>query len=104
MTRLTRSGSMQSGVRTVVNSANLARQYAITHRTPAEVRFTNSWNGVTVVANGTQIDKWNYLPVGVIIDSNALTSTSLTFRPLEPQQSAATLPSSFGRAIMPAPK
>jgi prepilin-type N-terminal cleavage/methylation domain-containing protein len=72
MTSLTRSTGLQGGLRQISNLASLARQFAITHRVQTELRVTNTYNAVAVFTNGpggsVQIDKWDALPIGVIVD------------------------------------
>src|SRR5206468_3598617 len=78
---LSRSNALNSAARQVSNASSLARQYAITHRVSTELRITNSWDGVTVLTNGVQIDKWNFFPPGVIVDSNLTLDTTILFKP-----------------------
>ena len=84
LTHLSRAGGLNSAVRQVSNSAALARQYAITHRTQVELRITNTWDAVSVYTNvgptAAQLDKWNYFPPGIIVDPGASTN-SVIFTP-----------------------
>jgi Tfp pilus assembly protein FimT len=80
LTGLSKSTGVQAGVRQFANSLDLARQYAITHRMQAELRVTNTWNAFTIMTNNFPLDKWNYLPVGVVIDSG-LSATNVVFGP-----------------------
>ncbi|HXI84779.1 MAG TPA: prepilin-type N-terminal cleavage/methylation domain-containing protein [Verrucomicrobiae bacterium] len=77
MSGLTRSAGVQGGTRQVSNTAQLARQFAITHRTQTELRMSRG--AVAVFANNIQVDKWNNLPAGVLIDPNS--AGSIVFKP-----------------------
>jgi prepilin-type N-terminal cleavage/methylation domain-containing protein len=80
MNSLTRSTGLQGGLRQVSNTANLARQFAVTHRIRTELRVTNTYNAICVFTNNWPVDKWNLLPVGIAIDP-ASTGTTITFKP-----------------------
>ena len=79
MSGLTRSAGVQGGVRQFSNTAELARQFAITHRIQTEVRTTT--NAVGVFINGTQVGKWDNLPGGVIIIPVAPAPLNFFFKP-----------------------
>jgi hypothetical protein len=66
-------------VRQISNAAQLARQLAITHRTPAVLQLTQT--GFSVTTNGIQVDKTNNLPVGVVIDVANSSTMTFTFKP-----------------------
>jgi type II secretory pathway pseudopilin PulG len=94
---LMKSGGVSAASRHVSNSLNLARQYAITHRTRTRVVFpyiatpANSqapqylsytvlaYNSSVVVGGGWQyVGKWEVLPLGVVfLNGNVLGSGSL---------------------------
>lgn len=84
MTSLTRSTGLQGGLRQVSNMASLARQFAITHRVRTTIKVeTNTFTAIAAFTNGIpndiQIGKWEYLPIGVIIDTNS--ALGVTFKP-----------------------
>ena len=79
MTSLTRAQGLQGGVRQVSNAAQLARQFAITHRTQAELRIQTATT-FCVYTNGVQVDKVSNLPIGVVIDPNG-SANSIFFKP-----------------------
>jgi len=81
MSTLTRAAGLQGGVRQVMNAAQLARQFAITHRTPTELRIKAT--SFSVFTNSTyQVEKWTYLPVGVVVQLPfPPTPLSITFKP-----------------------
>ena len=82
MSGLTRAAGLQGGVRQIANAAALTRQFAITHRMVAELRITQA--GFGVFTNGTPgapVDKWNNLPVGVVVDPTNSSTMSITFKP-----------------------
>ena len=85
VTTLMKSGGVSAASRHVSNTLNLARQYAITHRTTTRVVFPYSattWVGVnpatpylayavvvkdsTAVHGWTYVGKWEFLPLGVV--------------------------------------
>jgi prepilin-type N-terminal cleavage/methylation domain-containing protein len=85
VTNLMKSGGVTAALREVSNTLNLARQYAITHRTYTRVVFPYSstgsgnhpemWycsyavmtNSNNTVANGwAYLSKWEYLPPGAV--------------------------------------
>jgi prepilin-type N-terminal cleavage/methylation domain-containing protein len=78
MSGLTRSAGLQGGVRQIGNAAALTRQFAITHRTVAELRIMQT--GFSVFTNNVPVDKWNNLPIGVVVDNGGVT-TSILFKP-----------------------
>src|SRR5437867_3704403 len=84
VTTLTRSTGLQGAVREVSNTLELARQFAITHRTRTAVKFdATTYNAISVFTNSTytsQIDKWKHLPVGVTIDP-AGSAGNIIFKP-----------------------
>ena len=77
MSGLTRSAGLQGGVRQIGNAAALTRQFAITHRTVAELRIMQT--GFSVFTNNVPVDKWNNLPIGVVVDNGGF--TSILFKP-----------------------
>jgi prepilin-type N-terminal cleavage/methylation domain-containing protein len=81
MTSLTRAAGLQGGVRQIMNAAQLTRQFAITHRTPAELRIQTT--SFSVFTNSIQIDKWTFLPVGVVVDfsKSSASVNSIVFMP-----------------------
>jgi prepilin-type N-terminal cleavage/methylation domain-containing protein len=66
-TNLNRSAALPGALRQIANEASLARQYAITHRVQTELKITNTCDAVSVLTNGSPVDKWNYLPVGTVV-------------------------------------
>jgi len=78
MSGLTRAAGLQGGARQISNAAALTRQFAITHRTVAELRISQA--GFGVYTNNTPVDKWTNLPIGVVVD-NGGGFTSIWFKP-----------------------
>jgi len=90
MSGLTRAAGLQGGARQLANAAALTRQFAITHRTVAELRISQA--GFGVYTNSTPVDKWTNLPIGVVVD-NGGGFTSIWFKP------TGGLEDSAGRSI-----
>jgi len=78
ITHLGRSTALPGALRQIANEASLARQFAITHRVPTELRVTNAQIAVSVFTNGFQVDKWNYLPNGTFVDTSSVNSVVFT--------------------------
>jgi prepilin-type N-terminal cleavage/methylation domain-containing protein len=85
MSGLTRAQGLQGGVRQISNAAELARQFAITHRMQAELRIqTPNYTAFSVFTNNWQMDKWSNLPIGVVVDptlSQLSSPSSIFFKP-----------------------
>ncbi|MGA2222503.1 MAG: prepilin-type N-terminal cleavage/methylation domain-containing protein [Verrucomicrobiia bacterium] len=88
VTNLAKANAVSSAARQVSNTLNLARQYAITHRTYARVVFPYSGTGsqpnmwyctYAVMTNSVTsnplgwipVTKWEYLPTGAVFLNNA---------------------------------
>jgi prepilin-type N-terminal cleavage/methylation domain-containing protein len=80
MNSMSRATALQGAVRDVSNTLQLARQFAITHRTKTEVVVTNTYNAICVFTNNWPVDKWKPMPVGVTIDKG-FTDEKIEFRP-----------------------
>ncbi len=82
ITNLSRSAALPGALREIANEAELARQYAITHRVQTELIVSNNFNAVTVsnLSAGVLLDKWNFLPAGTIVyfDPTVLNTVCVT--------------------------
>lgn len=90
MNSMNRATALQGAIREVSNTLQLARQFAITHRTKTEVRVDDTtWNAISVFTNTNyQIDKWKRLPVGVVFAQSS--ATSVIFKPTGDASASAT--------------
>ncbi len=88
MNNMSRATALQGAAREVSNALQLARQFAITHRTKTEVHIdTTTYNAIFVATNNYPIDKKRYLPVGAIIGPGS--DTPIIFKPTGDLVSAA---------------